>query len=145
MAKDDGKKKEEEKKEPEKKPEPPKPVKLDVSSFGKNGKYTFDIQVISNKGSGLKANIRIIEGNSIRITKPTDDQGFLEYPAAEFTEEEKEFLFIVIGYDLEYECTLPGPEKPKAPPKDKITVIKGGFMANFKNVINAYKKMEEQK
>lgn len=121
-------------------PAPPRPVRLDVTSSGKNGQYTFDVQVMSDKGRGIKARVLIVEGTHVRNVKDTDEDGFLEnYQAQPFKDEEQEFLFSVVSTDLRYEITLDGPEhEPK--PRKKIKPIAGGFWANFHNVAKQYQK-----
>lgn len=127
-------------------PPPPYPYKLNVTSAGKNGQYTFDIQVISSQGRGIKSNIRIIEGdNRARTTKITNDDGFLEHRATPFKEEEREFLFFAIGTDLMLEVVLDGPEPPKPKPRKKIKPIPGGFWVNVRHAIAEYKKQQKEK
>jgi len=112
-------------------PAPPVPAFLDVTSSGEDGKYTFDIQVISDKGTGIQAQIRIVEGGSIRKILPTNEHGFLEYAATPFTEPQRDFCIRVIGAQLEeFTDTLPGPKQPQAK-KEKLKPIAGaGFWTN---------------
>ena len=80
MARDDKKDKPKE--------EPIRATRLEIDPSGKDGKYSFDIQVISNKGLGLKSKIRITEGEANKIIIETDEQGFItNFTAQNFTEE----------------------------------------------------------
>ena len=113
-------------------PPPPRPMWLQVTSHGENGQYSFDVQVTSDQGRGIKSKVRIFEGVKAMPVKETDEDGFLEHNAAAFSDEEQEFRFNVIGTDISDEVTLDGPEKPK-PTSRIIKPITGGFWANFKH------------
>ena len=133
--KDKKEKPETKKEEPKAPPAPPRPVLIQVTSHGENGKYSFDVQVMSDQGRGIKARVRIFEGVKAMPVKETDEDGFLEHKAAAFTGPEQEFRFNVIGTDISDEVTLDGPEKLKARAKKKIKPITGGFWANVKHAM----------
>jgi len=130
-----------EEKKQQKAPEPPRPARLEIDVVGENGQYSFGIQVISDKGIGIKSRVRVLEGDKISSTKETDADGFLDHAATQFSDEERYFHFRVIGSDLDWSIELDGPEQKKEEKKkEKIKTIPGGFWANFKNVIEINKK-----
>ena len=130
--------------EPKIPPPPPRPNKLLVTSSGKNGQYTFDLQVISDQGQGIKARILAIEGDHSRVGVETDDDGYAEHQAAPFTDEEQEFLFQVLGTDILQEVTLDGPGKSKPQRKQK-KLVPGGFWANVKQTIKENQERKKNK
>ena len=110
-------------------------LRVEVDWTGKEGKYFFDIQVISNFDRGYKCRVKIVEGHGFSKTEETDKDGFIDYyKAQEFTKKRRTFKFRIIGSAANAEITLPGP-KP-----GKIDRIPGGALANFKHVLEENRK-----
>lgn len=115
-------------------PAPPVPSRISINSYGRDGLYRFDIQVMSNYDKGIKAWVRILEGTNPVDSKETNDNGFLYHKAGQFSEEEQEFRFTIEGTGITEERILDGPEKI-VPPKKPKKLASGGFWANVQKAI----------